>query len=167
MSVDADTVRRIAHLARIAVAEDEVENLQGELNAILAFVEQLAEVDVDGVEPMTSVTPMAMKMREDEVTDGGIADVIVQRAGARGSFLPGAESGGMRMCLACEQDADLAAYLESQGLLKDVTIRRRSRHCWRVSGAAVAGAAGAGRRRAADEPREGREKSIFLRRSDG
>ena len=63
MSVDADTVRRIAHLARIAVAEDEVEHLRGELNAILAFVEQLAEVDVDGVEPMTSVTPMAMKKR--------------------------------------------------------------------------------------------------------
>ena len=59
MSVDADTVRRIAHLARIAVAEEEVEHLQGELNAILAFVEQLSEVDVAGVEPMTSVTPMA------------------------------------------------------------------------------------------------------------
>ena len=82
MSVDADTVRRIAHLARIAVADDEVEQLQGELNAILAFVEQLSEVDVEGVEPMTSVTPMAMKKREDVVTDGGIADDIVQeRAG--------------------------------------------------------------------------------------
>ena len=83
MSVDADTVRRVAHLARIAVAEDEVEPLQGELNAILAFVEQLAEVNVDGVEPMTSVTPMAMKMRKDEVTDGGIADDIVANAPAR------------------------------------------------------------------------------------
>ena len=61
MSVDAATVRRIARLARIAVAEDEVEHLQGELNAMLAFVEQLSEVNVDGVEPMTSVTPMAMK----------------------------------------------------------------------------------------------------------
>jgi len=82
MSVDADTVRRIAHLARIAVAEDEVEHLKGELNAILAFVEQLAEVNVDGVEPMTSVTPMAMKQRKDEVTDGGIPEDIVRNAPA-------------------------------------------------------------------------------------
>ena len=82
MSVDAATVRRIAHLARIAVAEDEVEHLQGELNAMLAFVEQLSEVNVEGVEPMTSVTPMAMKKRRDEVTDGGIADDIVKNAPA-------------------------------------------------------------------------------------
>ncbi len=82
MSVDADTVSRVAHLARIAVAEDEVDNLKGELNAILAFVEQLSEVDVTGVEPMTSVTPMAMKMREDKVTDGGIADQIIANAPA-------------------------------------------------------------------------------------
>jgi aspartyl-tRNA(Asn)/glutamyl-tRNA(Gln) amidotransferase subunit C len=80
MSVDADTVRRVAHLARIAVAADEVENLQGELNVILAFVEQLAEVDVAGVEPMTSVTPMAMKMRQDEVTDGGNAEAVIANA---------------------------------------------------------------------------------------
>jgi aspartyl-tRNA(Asn)/glutamyl-tRNA(Gln) amidotransferase subunit C len=83
MSVDADTVRRVAHLARIAVGEDEVEHLEGEINAILAFVEQLGEVNVDGVEPMTSVTPMAMKMRQDEVTDGNIADAIVANAPAR------------------------------------------------------------------------------------
>jgi aspartyl-tRNA(Asn)/glutamyl-tRNA(Gln) amidotransferase subunit C len=83
MSVDADTVRRVAHLARLAVAEDEVEHLRGELNAILAFVERLAEAEVDGVEPMTSVTPMAMKMRKDEVTDGGIADAIMANAPAR------------------------------------------------------------------------------------
>jgi aspartyl-tRNA(Asn)/glutamyl-tRNA(Gln) amidotransferase subunit C len=82
MSVDADTVRRIAHLARIAVAEDEVEHLKGELNAILAFVEQLLEVNVEGVEPMTSVTPMDMKKRKDEVTDGGIPDDIVRNAPA-------------------------------------------------------------------------------------
>ncbi|HUI95091.1 MAG TPA: Asp-tRNA(Asn)/Glu-tRNA(Gln) amidotransferase subunit GatC [Xanthobacteraceae bacterium] len=80
MSVDATTVRRIAHLARIAVADDEVERLRGELNAILAFVEQLSEVDVAGVEPMTSVTPMAMKQRTDEVTDGGIPDDILRNA---------------------------------------------------------------------------------------
>jgi aspartyl-tRNA(Asn)/glutamyl-tRNA(Gln) amidotransferase subunit C len=82
MSVDADTVRRIAHLARIAVAEEEVEHLQGELNAILAFVEQLSEVKVEGVEPMTSVIPMEMKKREDAVTDGGIPDDIVRNAPA-------------------------------------------------------------------------------------
>jgi aspartyl-tRNA(Asn)/glutamyl-tRNA(Gln) amidotransferase subunit C len=80
MSVDAATVRRIAHLARIAVADDEVEHLQAELNAILAFVEQLDAVDVAGVEPMTSVTPMRMKERADVVTDGGIADQILKNA---------------------------------------------------------------------------------------
>ena len=80
MSVDADTVRRIAHLARIAVAENEVEHLKGELNTMLAFVEQLAEVNVDTVEPMTSVTPMAMKKRVDAVTDGGLAKDIVKNA---------------------------------------------------------------------------------------
>ena len=82
MSVDTATVRRIAQLARIAVAESEVPHLQGELNAILAFVEQLSEVNVDGVEPMTSVTPMQMKKRPDVVTDGGIADDIVGNAPA-------------------------------------------------------------------------------------
>jgi aspartyl-tRNA(Asn)/glutamyl-tRNA(Gln) amidotransferase subunit C len=82
MSVDADTVRRIAHLARIAVPENEVAHLQGELNAMLAFVEQLQEVNVAGVEPMTSVTPMAMKKRHDVVTAGGIADDIVKNAPA-------------------------------------------------------------------------------------
>jgi aspartyl-tRNA(Asn)/glutamyl-tRNA(Gln) amidotransferase subunit C len=82
MSVDAATVRRIAHLARIAVAEDEVEHLRGELNAILAFVEQLSEVDVEGVEPMTSVTPMDMKKRQDAVTDGGIPDDVIKNAPA-------------------------------------------------------------------------------------
>ena len=82
MSVDADTVRRIAHLARIAVPENEVAHLQGELNAMLAFVEQLQEVNVEGVEPMTSVTPMAMKKRADVVTDGGIAENIVKNAPA-------------------------------------------------------------------------------------
>ena len=80
MSVDADTVRRIAHLARVAVKDEEVEHLKGELNAILAWVEQLQAVDVAGVEPMTSVTPMQMKMRKDEVTDGGIAEDIVKNA---------------------------------------------------------------------------------------
>ena len=82
MSADADTVRRIAQLARIAVAEDEIEHLREELNAILAFVEQLSEVNVDGVEPMTSVMPMQMKKRADVVTDGRIADEILKNAPA-------------------------------------------------------------------------------------
>ena len=80
MSVDAATVRRIAHLARIAVAESEVEHLRGELNAMLAFVEQLREVNVDGVEPMTSVMPMEMKKRPDVVNDGEITDDVVRNA---------------------------------------------------------------------------------------
>lgn len=80
MSVDAATVRRIAHLARIAIADDEVEHLRGELNAMLAFVEQLNEVDVTGVPPMTSVTPMRMQARPDVVTDGGIVEQIVHNA---------------------------------------------------------------------------------------
>jgi len=83
MSVDAQTVRRIAHLARIAVADDEIEQLRGEINAILAFVEQLSEVNVEGVEPMTSVTPMVMKKRADVVTDGGDADAVLRNAPAR------------------------------------------------------------------------------------
>src|SRR5882757_3150793 len=82
MSVDAATVRRIAQLARIAVDEAEIPHLQGELNAMLAFVEQLSEVNVDGVEPMTSVTPMEMKKRADIVDDGGIADQVVANAPA-------------------------------------------------------------------------------------
>jgi aspartyl-tRNA(Asn)/glutamyl-tRNA(Gln) amidotransferase subunit C len=83
MSVDHATVRRIAHLARIAVADDEVEHVRGELNAILAFVEQLSEVDVEGVEPMTSVTPMTMKKRADVINDGEIAELVVKNAPAR------------------------------------------------------------------------------------
>ncbi|SFL64535.1 aspartyl/glutamyl-tRNA(Asn/Gln) amidotransferase subunit C [Bradyrhizobium sp. NFR13] len=80
MSVDAATVRRIAHLARIAVTDAEVPHLQGELNAMLAFVEQLQEVNVDGVEPMTSVMPMEMKKRADVVTDGEIVDAVTVNA---------------------------------------------------------------------------------------
>ena len=80
MSVDAATVRRIAHLARVALKESEVPHLQGELNAMLDFVEQLGEVNVEGVEPMTSVIPMEMKKRADVVNDGEIADDIVRNA---------------------------------------------------------------------------------------
>lgn len=82
MSVDQATVRRIAKLARIKVPEAEVAGLQGELNAILAFVETLEGVDVSGVEPMTSVMPMPMKKRRDEVTDGEIADLVTKNAPA-------------------------------------------------------------------------------------
>jgi aspartyl-tRNA(Asn)/glutamyl-tRNA(Gln) amidotransferase subunit C len=80
MSVDAATVRRIAHLARIAVKDDEIEHLRGEINAILGWVEQLQEVKVEGVEPMTSVTPMQLKMRKDEVTDGGYRERVLANA---------------------------------------------------------------------------------------
>ncbi|MCQ8782517.1 Asp-tRNA(Asn)/Glu-tRNA(Gln) amidotransferase subunit GatC [Mangrovibrevibacter kandeliae] len=80
MSVDTATVRRVARLARIAVTDDEAEAMRGELNAILGFVEQLDEVDVTGVEPMTSVTPMEMKKRADAVTDGARAEDIVANA---------------------------------------------------------------------------------------
>jgi aspartyl-tRNA(Asn)/glutamyl-tRNA(Gln) amidotransferase subunit C len=82
MSVDVKTVKRVAHLARIAVSEEDAERMTGELNAILGFVEQLNEVDVSGVEPMTSVTPMEMKKRQDIVTDGGKAADIVANAPA-------------------------------------------------------------------------------------
>jgi aspartyl-tRNA(Asn)/glutamyl-tRNA(Gln) amidotransferase subunit C len=82
MSVDAATVKRIARLARLAVTAEDVPHLQGELNAILDFVAQLDEVDVTGVEPMTSVTPMVMKKRQDGVTDGNIAEKIVRNAPA-------------------------------------------------------------------------------------
>jgi aspartyl-tRNA(Asn)/glutamyl-tRNA(Gln) amidotransferase subunit C len=80
MSVDAATVKRIGRLARIRVEEDEVEKYQGEINAILGFVEQLNEVNVEGIEPMTSVTPMQLRRRVDEVTDGGYPDRIVKNA---------------------------------------------------------------------------------------
>jgi aspartyl-tRNA(Asn)/glutamyl-tRNA(Gln) amidotransferase subunit C len=80
MAVDAATVRRIGRLARIRVEESEVEKYQGEINAILGFVEQLSEVDVTGVEPMTSVTPMQLRRREDKVTDGGYPERVVKNA---------------------------------------------------------------------------------------
>lgn len=82
MSVDIDTVRRVARLARIAVSEEDAARMTGELNAILGFVAQLDEVDVSGVEPMTSVIPMEMKKRQDVVMDGGKAADIVANAPA-------------------------------------------------------------------------------------
>ena len=82
MSVDIATVKRVARLARIAVSEDDAERMTAELNTILGFVEQLNEVDVSGVEPMTSVIPMAMKKRQDAVTDGNKAADIVANAPA-------------------------------------------------------------------------------------
>lgn len=82
MSVDLATVKRVARLARIAVNEEEAQNMLGQLNDILGFVEQLSEVNVDGVEPMTSVTPVDMKKRADVVTDGNKAEDIVANAPA-------------------------------------------------------------------------------------
>ncbi|WP_273759931.1 Asp-tRNA(Asn)/Glu-tRNA(Gln) amidotransferase subunit GatC [Bartonella sp. ML70XJBT.G] len=80
MSVDQETVKRVAHLARIAIHEDEVQRITKELNAILGFVEQLNEVDVSRVEPLTSVTPMTLRTREDNITDGNKAADIVANA---------------------------------------------------------------------------------------
>ncbi|MBV1703537.1 MAG: Asp-tRNA(Asn)/Glu-tRNA(Gln) amidotransferase subunit GatC [Hyphomicrobiales bacterium] len=80
MAVDIETTRRIARLARIAVAETELPHLAGELNAILSFVAELDGLDVAGVAPMTSVTPMKLRLRKDEVTEGGIADQVLANA---------------------------------------------------------------------------------------
>ncbi|MEL6088774.1 Asp-tRNA(Asn)/Glu-tRNA(Gln) amidotransferase subunit GatC [Bartonella schoenbuchensis] len=80
MSVDNKTVKRVAHLARIAIHDDETERMTKEFNAILKFVEQLNEVDINGVEPLTSVMPMALRMREDNITDGNKAAEIVANA---------------------------------------------------------------------------------------
>ena len=82
MSIDQATVRRVAQLARITLADGEVEHLRGELNAILSFVAELDGVDVEGVDPMTSVLPMQLRRRPDAVTDGGIAAAIVANAAA-------------------------------------------------------------------------------------
>jgi aspartyl-tRNA(Asn)/glutamyl-tRNA(Gln) amidotransferase subunit C len=77
MSVDLATVKRVARLARIAVSEEESERMRDQLNGILGFVAQLDEVDVAGIEPMTSVVHMSMKKRQDVVTDGGkVADIV-------------------------------------------------------------------------------------------
>jgi aspartyl-tRNA(Asn)/glutamyl-tRNA(Gln) amidotransferase subunit C len=80
MSVDTATVRHIAKLARIAVSDAEVEALVPELNNILGWVEQLQEVDVTGVEPMTAVIPNILRLRDDVVTDGGIRDQVLANA---------------------------------------------------------------------------------------
>ena len=80
MSVDTATVRHIAKLARIAVSDDEVAALVPELNNILGWIEQLQEVDVAGVEPMTAVIPNALRLRKDEVTDGGVRDAVLANA---------------------------------------------------------------------------------------
>lgn len=82
-TVDEATVRRIARLARIKITDAEATSLEGELNGILKWVEQLDEVKTDGVEPMTRVVPVEMKMREDNVTDGEKADAIVANAPER------------------------------------------------------------------------------------
>ena len=80
MSIDRETARRVAKLARIAVPDDRLDALSGEFNAILGFIEQLQEVDVEGVEPMVSVTPMRLKRRDDVVTDGNQALAVLANA---------------------------------------------------------------------------------------
>lgn len=87
MAIDTDTARKVARLARIRVEEDRLPALAREFDAILGFIEQLNEVDVEGVEPMTSVTPMRLKRRADEVTDGGRqAEVLLNAPDAREGF---------------------------------------------------------------------------------
>jgi aspartyl-tRNA(Asn)/glutamyl-tRNA(Gln) amidotransferase subunit C len=86
MSVDQKTVRRVAKLARLSVSEEEVEPLAGELNAMLAFVEQLSDIDVEGVEPMTSVLPMALKRRIDQVSDGHYPQKILANVMSEDGF---------------------------------------------------------------------------------
>ena len=87
MSIDRETAARVAKLARIAVPESDIPALAQELSGILTFMEQLNEVDVEGVEPMVSVTPMTLKRRQDEVTEGGRqADVLKNAPDAREGF---------------------------------------------------------------------------------
>ncbi|MBM7066664.1 Asp-tRNA(Asn)/Glu-tRNA(Gln) amidotransferase subunit GatC [Actibacterium sp. 188UL27-1] len=80
MSIDTETARKVAKLARIRVEEEALPALAQEFNAILGFIEQLNEVDVEGVEPMVSVTPMQLKRREDVVTDGSMPDKVLANA---------------------------------------------------------------------------------------
>ena len=87
MAIDTDTARRVAHLARIEVAEADLAQLAAELSGILGFMDELNEVDVTGIEPMTSVTPMALPWRDDVVSDGGIRDKVLENApDARAGF---------------------------------------------------------------------------------
>ena len=80
MAIDIDTARKVAKLARIAVPEDQLPKLAGQLSGIVTFMEQLNEVDVTGVEPMVSVTPLRLRLRDDAVTDGGMQDRVLKNA---------------------------------------------------------------------------------------
>jgi aspartyl-tRNA(Asn)/glutamyl-tRNA(Gln) amidotransferase subunit C len=80
MAVDEKTVRRIAHLARLKLPDDQVAVMQKEINGILGWIEQLQQVDVSGVEPMTSVTPMSLRWRADVIDDGGVQDQVLKNA---------------------------------------------------------------------------------------
>ena len=80
MSLDPATVRRIAKLARLHIEEDDIPRIGAELDGILGWIAQLNEVDVSGIEPLTGAAAMAMRMRDDVVTDGGIADLVLANA---------------------------------------------------------------------------------------
>jgi aspartyl-tRNA(Asn)/glutamyl-tRNA(Gln) amidotransferase subunit C len=90
MSLDADTIRRIASLARIRLSDEEAAKLEGELNGILAWIDQLNEVDTEGVAPLSGVGRMTLRMREDVVDDGNIREKILanapERIGPDGAF---------------------------------------------------------------------------------
>ncbi len=83
MAVDAKTVKHIAHLARLRVPEDQIDRVAGDLNKILAWVEQLDEVDVTGIEPLTSVNDLSLRLRDDIITDGAKAQEILANAPER------------------------------------------------------------------------------------
>jgi len=80
MSLDKDTVRNIANLARLEVRDDELDHLAGQLSNIMTFVEQLAEVNTDGVQPMTSVAELTLPLRADVVNDGNCRDKVLANA---------------------------------------------------------------------------------------
>ena len=87
MSLDLATVRRIASLARLRVEEDQLGAVQAQLNGILGWIEQLNEVDITGVQPVTGAANLALRLREDQVADGGIADQVLANAPDRvGAF---------------------------------------------------------------------------------
>ncbi len=80
MSIDTETARKVAYLARIKVEDEDLPSLASEFNAILGFIDELNEVDVEGVEPMVSVSPMRLKRRVDEITDGNQAKAVLKNA---------------------------------------------------------------------------------------
>lgn len=123
MSVTRDDVRKVARLSRIAVPEERLDELAGELNGILGWIDQLNEVDVEGVAPMTSVVETKLPMRDDVVTDGNIQDQVLANAprtehGFRGAEVGRIGSGLPRLTICCE-----ASYVRSRGLFRPRSLK--------------------------------------------